>query len=63
MWSFIVSFIIRVISDEVVMDLAKKLITKAVDSTVKKVGITDSDAKHLISEITRSTLNDFKPVK
>ena len=61
MW--LVNIVLGLLADEVIMGIVKKLITRVVNSTIDKVGITDSDATHLIKEITRSSLNDFKPVK
>ena len=65
MWSslskILIDIVIAIISDKVVVEAGKALITRGVDSAVKGVGITDADATHLIKEITRSTLNDFKP--
>ena len=59
MWSMIVKILMYIISDKVVIELGKKLITRGVDSAIKGVGITDKDAQHLVKEITRSTLNSF----
>lgn len=64
MWSIIskilLNIVLAIVSDKAVVEAGKKLITKGVDSAVKGVGITDEDAKHLIHEITRSTLNSIE---
>jgi len=64
MWGIIseilINLVIAIVSDKVVVEAGKKLITKGVDSAVKGVGITDEDAMHLVEQITKSALNSFK---
>jgi len=61
MWTIISEFLVKmvmaIISDKVLVKTAKTMLTKAVDSTVDKVGITDEDAKDIIHNITSSSLN------
>jgi len=63
MWETISKFLIDLItflvSDKVLVEGAKKMIVKAVDSGVEKVGITDEDAQEIIHSITKSTLNNI----
>lgn len=64
MWTTIskilLQLVMTIISDKVIVDGAKKMITKAVDSGVENVGITNSDAKDIINTITKSTLNTLE---
>jgi len=63
MWSIIskilLNIVVAIVSDKVAIEGAKKLITKAVDSGVDKVGITNDDAKEIIHSITESSLNSL----
>ncbi len=63
MWAVIskilMNIAIAIISDKLLVDGAKKLIVKAVDSKVNKVGITNEDAKSIIHSITNSGLNSL----
>ena len=67
MWAFVsellLNIVIAIVSDKVVVEAGKKLIAKGVDSVSEGIGITDDDAKHLVEQITRSTLNNFNVVK
>ena len=67
MWAFVSELILNIViaieSDKVVVEAGKKLIAKGVDSVSEGIGITDDDAKHLVEQITRSTLNNFNVVK
>ncbi len=64
MWATIskilLQIVISIISDKVVVEGAKKLITKAVDSGMEGVGIDNQDAKDIIQKITKSTLNTLE---
>ena len=64
MWTTIskllLQLVIAIISDKVIVEGAKSLIVKAVDSGVKGVGINDEDAKQMITNITLSTLNTLE---
>lgn len=61
MWTTISKVLLKIVmfvmSDKALVSGAKEMIGKAVDSTVYKVGITNEDAKDIISSITDSTLN------
>lgn len=63
MWAIIskilLNVVIAIVSDKVVVAGAKKMIVKAVDSGVDKVGITNEDAKDIIHSITDSGLNSL----
>ena len=63
MWSslskVLIDIVIAIISDKVVVEAGKALITRGVDSAVKGVGITDADAQDLIHSIAASTLNSI----
>jgi len=63
MWTIVskilMNILIAVISDKVVVEGAKKMIVKAIDSKVNKVGITNDDAKEIIHSITESGLNSL----
>ena len=63
MWAFIsnilINIVVAIVSDTVVVEAGKKLLLKGVDSTVKGVGITDTDTQELIGAITRSALNSY----
>ena len=63
MWTVIskllINIVIAIVSDKVVVDGAKRMIVKAVDSKVDKVGITNEDAKEIIHSITESGLNSL----
>lgn len=63
MWSTIskilLQILISIISDKVLVSTAKTMLVKAVDSGVKKVGITDDDVQDIIHSIATSTLNSF----
>lgn len=64
MWSTISSILLKIvmsiISDKVLVQGAKTMITKAVDSGVKGVGIDNTDAQDIIHTITQSTLNTLE---
>jgi len=64
MWTTIskvlLQLLISIISDKVMVEGAKKLITKAVNSGVKGVGIDNTDAISIITTITTSTLNTLE---
>ena len=64
MWAliskFLIDIVIAIVSDTVVVEAGKKLLLKGVDSTVKGVGITDTDTQELIGAITRSALNSYR---
>lgn len=66
MWATIskvlLQLVISIISDKVLVQGAKNMIVKAVDSGVDKVGITDDDAKELIHSIAQSALNTVENV-
>jgi len=61
MWTLISKALLQIVmfvmSDKALVSGAKSMISKAVDSTVYKVGITNEDAKDIISSITDSSLN------
>ncbi len=61
MWTIIskvlLQIIISIISDKVLVEGAKKMVVKAVDSKVNKVGVTNDDARDIIHSITESGLN------
>lgn len=61
MWTIIsrllIKLIIKIVTDRVLVESAKSMLEKAVDSGVKKVGITNEDAQHIINTISESTLN------
>lgn len=56
----VLDILIYLISDKVLVQAAKKMLVKAVDSTVEKVGIDNKDAQDLIHTITSSTLNSIE---
>ena len=66
MWSTIgkvlLDILIYIISDKVLVQGAKKMLVKAVDSTVENVGIDNEDVKELIHSIATSTLNTVEDV-
>ena len=63
MWTTIsnilLQLIINIISDKVVMDVAKKLINRAVNSKTKGIGITNNDVQDILTSVAKSTLNTF----
>lgn len=66
MWATIgkvlLDILIYIISDKVLVQGAKKMLVKAVDSTVENVGIDNEDVKELIHSIATSTLNTVEDV-
>lgn len=66
MWATIgkilLDILIYMISDKVLVQGAKKMLVKAVDSTVEKVGIDNEDVQELIHTIAESSLNTVQDV-
>ena len=64
MWTMIskllLQLVMTIISDKVIVNGAKELIVRAVDSGVEGVGITNTDAQDIIASITKSTLNTLE---
>ena len=64
MWTtigkIVLDILIYLISDKVLVAGAKKMLLKAVDSGVEKVGITNEDAQEIIHSIAESSLNTIQ---
>lgn len=64
MWAMISKILLQIvtsiISEKVLVQGAKLMISKAVDSKAEDIGINDKDARDIISTVTSSTLNTLE---